>query len=46
MIAIDKGDEEAVRAKAAAIADRLRKGEDFAKLQTPARKRRGATSAG
>ena len=32
LIAIDKGDEEAARAKAAAIAERLRKGEDFAKL--------------
>ena len=34
LIAIDKGDEEAARAKAAAIAERLRKGEDFAKLAT------------
>jgi len=32
LIAVDKGDEEAARAKAAAIAERLRKGEDFAKL--------------
>jgi peptidyl-prolyl cis-trans isomerase D len=32
LIAVDKDDEEAARAKAAAIAERARKGEDFAKL--------------
>jgi peptidyl-prolyl cis-trans isomerase D len=32
LITVDKGDEEGARAKAAAIAERLRKGEDFAKL--------------
>ena len=32
LIAIDKGDEEAARAKAAAVVERLRKGEDFAKV--------------
>jgi peptidyl-prolyl cis-trans isomerase D len=32
LIAVDKGDEEAARAKAAAIAERARKGENFAKL--------------
>jgi len=32
LIKVDKGDEEAARAKAAAIAERARKGEDFAKL--------------
>ena len=31
-VAVDKGDEDAARAKAAAIAERARKGEDFAKL--------------
>jgi peptidyl-prolyl cis-trans isomerase D len=32
LISIENGDEEAARAKAASIAERLRKGEDFAKL--------------
>jgi peptidyl-prolyl cis-trans isomerase D len=32
LIQVDKGDEDAARAKAASIAERLRKGEDFAKL--------------
>ena len=32
LIAVDKGNEDAARAKAAAIAERARKGEDFAKL--------------
>jgi peptidyl-prolyl cis-trans isomerase D len=32
LIAVDKGDEEAARAKALGVAERARKGEDFAKL--------------